>query len=167
MQRKRIRTLAIAAGVVLLALLAAGQYVSVVVEEFYSPGMQSSSAEHAWERGVLLARVAVGDSVLRWGGREYRVREAWIEDRQQVRYRAFLFRRDSLLNRPALAVRIVAHGHEEGLCGALERAVLVANGSTVLDATNCSRWSGAVRRPFPAGISIGIREPDAGGATRR
>ena len=149
----------------LVAALVVGQLITAGVDEYYSPGFHSASTAHARERGVLLAPVVVGDSVLRWRGREYRVREAWVEDQQQVYYRALFFRRDSLLHRPTLVVRVegaMPHLPDgDALCVALGRATLLANGSTPLVGNDCRQWYGSVRPPFPSSVALSVKEPAA------
>lgn len=149
----------------LLAVVLVGQWITTGIDEFYSPGFHSASADHARERGVLLAPVSIADSVLQWRGQDYRVQEAWVEDKQQIYYRALFFRRDSLLNRPTLVVRIDGvtprRSDVDVLCVALGTATVVVNGSTALTGTDCSRWFGLVQRPFPSAVALSVSERGA------
>jgi hypothetical protein len=139
------------------------QLVGNSIDEHYSPGMHSRSAAEASRRGVLLKRVGGAGKELAWGGGRYRVREAWIEDQQQVYHRWVFFRRDSLLNRPRLIVAVdpvaPAGSSVEPLCVALAGRRLRYAGTHELDGTDCERWFARVAPPFPDSVTLTVSEP--------
>jgi hypothetical protein len=150
MNRTLRRRLGLAAAGLVAAWVIVNQYVAGVVAEFYSPGFVSESAADAHRRGVLLARVSAPDSVAGSAG-EYRVREAWIEDQQQIYYRWLFFRRDSLLHRPQLVVYL------EGTCGVEFSRPLRYDDEHELDQhVGCNQHLARVQPPFPTRIRVSI-----------
>ena len=152
--------LIVAASVVAVFLAGAAvvnQLIFVAVDEHYSPGYHSESARHARERGVLLATVAAPQPEFEWGRARYRVREAWVEDAVQTRYRLLFFSRDSLLDTPTSVVR-VADDSTAPLCVALGGHELRYDGVHALGGNDCERWRWyvAVQQPFPDSVSLSV-----------
>jgi hypothetical protein len=140
-----------------------GESVLASVDEYYSPGMRSRSAAEASRRGVLLKRVGGAGKELAWGGGRYRVREAWIEDQQQVYRRWVFLRRDSLLNRPRLIVAVdrvaPADPSAAPLCVALGGRRLRYADAHELEGNDCERWFARVSPPFPDSVTLSVSEP--------
>jgi hypothetical protein len=168
-RRRALAWIGSTAIVAAVAVLGIEQVIVASVDEYYSPGMHSGSRDDARERGVLIASVAVADSFLRWKEREYRIKEAWIEDEKQVYYRWIFFQHDSLLHRPTLIVRIedsiATQPRAEPLCVALGSAALVVNGSIRLHGNDCQRWLGFVEPPYPTSATVRVRQAAAVPAT--
>lgn len=158
----RVRDGIIVAATVSAVFLAGGlvirQLIRVAVDEFYSSGIHSHSEAQARERGVFLAAVRVERPEFVFGEGRYQVREAWIEDHAQTRYRLLFFPRDSLLNTPTLVVRIdeITRGRE-ALCVALGGSELTYDGRHALTGNDCELWFASVERPFPSSVALSVR----------
>ena len=163
MKRRRLLVvLGCTAAVVVAAAVVFLQLVLGSIDEYYSPGMRSRSAADAIRRGVLLKRVGGAGKEMEWAGRRYRVREAWVEDRQQVYYRWVFFSRDSLLNRPRLVVVVdpvvPPDSSAEALCVTLRGRWPRYDGTHELDGTDCQAWYTGVSPPFPDSVTLSVSE---------
>jgi fermentation-respiration switch protein FrsA (DUF1100 family) len=89
-----MRRIRMGAGTVLLLLGGLAAWVmyayGLAVEMDHSRSWTSDSIADARRRDVLVRLPELEDSIFLYAGRPLRVREAWIEEVTQVRYRAYL-----------------------------------------------------------------------------
>lgn len=152
----------VALGVIAAFLVAAAiinQFVIKSINEFYSPGFHSESVAGARRRGVFLAPVRFDSAELEVDGVRYHAKEAWIEDRIQIRYHLLFLRHDSLLGQPTLVVRIEPDSAgAEPLCVALGAREIRYDGRHAFTADDCRSWLAGVEPPFPESIVLSVSD---------
>lgn len=161
MSRIFIIVATILAGLLLAALIVIDRIATVAIDEFYTPAMHSISIADAQKRGVLLASLGIEHKEFQLDKTRYKVREAWIEDHLQVRYRYYLFRRESLLNEPTLVVRIDPITEEQETLGIAiykRKMTLTYDGRHPLTGSDGERWFARIDPPFPASVAPSVVE---------
>lgn len=145
------------AGAAVAALLIfaaiAGQLLSVAIDEKYSPGWHSHSADEAKQRGVSLERIPTSPDSISLDGQRLKVREAWIEPQTHVEYRFYVFRRLIRDSTQLLIVRTSKPAVASGYAGRPQS--LAYNDSGHFEGYEGSEfWIGVVRPPYPDTVRL-------------